>query len=143
MSWGPPTWFFLHSLAEKIHPDHYGLVKVPLWNYIKELGSNLPCPDCSAHATTYLSRIPPPPTKDHFVQTLYIFHNAVNQNTGKPPFPAFGLEQYKRIPLVLLFSLYKKAVLTQPYNPKLMMHKMRTTRFIQTFQVWLQQQRLL
>lgn len=142
MSWGPPTWFFLHCLAEKIHPDHYLLIKDTLWNSIKELCSTLPCPDCSSHATDYLSKIPTPPTKNHFVQAIYIFHNVVNQNTGKPPFPAERLGQYKSIPLSLVYSFYKKT-LHQPYNPKLMMHKMRSKQFNQKFQTWLQQQHLL
>lgn len=142
MSWGPPTWFFLHALCEKIHPEHYLLVKDALWNQIKELCSLLPCPDCSIHATAHLSKISTPPTKDHLVQVMYLFHNVVNQNTRKPPFPVERLLQYKNIPLVLLFTMYKKT-LNQPYNPKLMMHKMRGRQFVQRFQVWLQQQRLL
>jgi hypothetical protein len=142
MSWGPPTWFFLHALCEKIHPDHYLLVKDSLWNHIKELCSLLPCPDCSSHATSHLSKLSTPPSKDHLVQVMYHFHNEVNLRTNKPIFPIERMTQYKTIPLLLLFTMYKKT-LHQPYNPKLMMHKMRGRQFVQRFQVWLQQQRLL
>ena len=133
MSWGPPTWIFLHALCEKVNPEHYLLIKDALWNNIKELCKVLPCPDCSAHATDYLSKIPPPPTKVHLVQIMYLFHNEVNQRTGKPPFPRERLGQYVSLPLPLLFSFYKQT-LNQPYNPKLMMHKMRGRQFVQRFQ---------
>jgi len=141
--WGPPTWFFLHALCEKINSNHYVLIKEPLWNKLKELCANLPCPDCSEHATTYLAKIPVPPTKDALVQLMYIFHNEVNQRTGKPPFPVERLPQYTNLPLPLLFSFYKQAIMNQPYNPKLMMHKMRNKQFVKQFQGWLVQQRLL
>jgi len=139
MSWGPPTWMFLHCLAQQIDETKYLFVKDSLWSHIKELCSNLPCPDCSAHAISYLARIPTPPNKQYFIQAMYAFHNAVNQNIGKPPFPIEGLQQYKRMHPPQLFLLYKKAVLTQPYNPKLMMNKMRTKQFVQKFERWLQQ----
>ena len=55
--WGPPTWVFLHALCEKINPNHYLVIKESLWNKLKELCANLPCPDCAEHATTYLNGI--------------------------------------------------------------------------------------
>jgi hypothetical protein len=141
--WGPVIWCFLHGIAEMIHPVHYVIVKDTLWNFIKEICNTLPCPDCSAHATAYLSRIRTPSTKDQLIQTLYQFHNDVNQNTGKPSFPIEGLVQYKQMPMRALFTLYKNAILNQPYNPFLMMHKMRSKRCIDNLQLWLQQQQLL
>jgi hypothetical protein len=143
MSWGPPTWIFIHALCEKINPVHYLLVKDALWNHLKELCANLPCPDCSQHATSYLSKLSTPPTKMHLIQVMHTFHNVVNQNTGKPPFPVERLTQYRNVPFPVLFSLYKKANTNQQYNPKLMMHKMRSRQFLQRFQGWLQQQQLL
>jgi hypothetical protein len=141
--WGPAIWSFLHGLAEMIHPVHYLIVKDTLWNFIKEICNTLPCPDCSSHATSYLSKIRTPATKDQLVQTLYTFHNVVNQNTGKPPFPIERLVQYKHLPMRALFTLYKTAILSQPYNPFLMMHKMRSKRCVDSLQVWLLQQKLL
>jgi len=141
--WGPAIWSFLHGLAEMIHPMHYLLVKDTLWNFIKEICNTLPCPECSAHATEYLSKIKTPSSKDQLIQILYTFHNVVNQNTGKPPFPIGGLVQYKQLPMRALFTLYKTVIMNQPYNPYLMMHKMRSKRCIDTLQVWLIQQQLL
>jgi len=140
--WGPAVWFFLHGLAETIHPIHYLLVKDTLWNWIKEICNTLPCPDCSSHATSYLSKITVPSTKDELVKKLYIFHNVVNQNTGKPFFRMEMLVQYK-LPLTALFTFYKNAILNQPYNPYLMMNKMRSKRCVDNLQLWLQEQKLL
>lgn len=143
MLWGPSTWLFLHSLAETIHPTHYLLVKGQLWNFMKELCSNLPCPDCSNHAIKYISSIPIPATKEEFIKAMFVFHNVVNASKQKPLFLPENLSQYKNKPFVQIFILYKTSLLNQPYNPKLMMHKMRCKKYIIRFQTWLRQQSLI
>ena len=140
--WGPPTWFFLHSLGEVINPNHYLTVKDELWKHIIELCSSVPCPECSSHAHSYLSKIPVPPTKDSFCGALWVFHNQVNQQTGKPFFPREKLNIY-RIPIMLTFPLYKNAMKQQPYNPMLMIHKMKTRKSVDATEKWLKQNKFI
>jgi len=140
--WGQPTWQYLHSLGEVIHPEHYLAVKSVLWKHVVDLCSSVPCPECASHADSYLSKIPVPPTKDAFRGTLWTFHNHVNLKTGKPVFPREKLVMY-RVPLVLTFPRCKYAMKRQPYNPLLMIHKMKTNKSIEAMEQWLKQNRLL
>jgi len=134
--WGPCTWYFLHSLGEVIHPDHYLRVKEDLWKKIVELCSSVPCPECASHASFYLSKLPVPPTKDAFRGALWTFHNQVNLKTDKPFFPREKLSIY-RVPVRVSFPVCKQAMKHQPYNPYLMIHKMRTKKALDMMEQWL------
>lgn len=140
--WGPPTWTFLHSLGEVIHPAHYLAVKDVLWKHIVELCSSVPCPDCSYHASSYLSKMPVPPTKEAFCGALWVFHNHVNQQTGKPIFPRDKLTIY-RVTVMHTFPLCKNAMKQQPYNPMLIIHKIKTAKAIEIMEHWLKQNGLM
>lgn len=140
--WGPPTWHYLHSLGEVIHPDHYIAVKTELWKHIVDLCSSVPCPDCAEHAVSYLSKITMPPDKDAFRGALWTFHNQVNTNTNKPIFPREKLYMY-RVPITLTFPRCKYAMKQQPYNPLLMIHKMKTKKAVDAMEVWLKRNRLI
>jgi len=140
--WGPPTWYYLHSLGEIINPEHYQVVKNTLWTLVVDLCSSVPCPECSAHAATYLSKVPVPPNKDTFRRALWVFHNQVNIQTGKPVFPIEKLILY-RIPVSFTFPRCKQAMIQQPYNPMLMIHKMKTQSSIIAMEQWLRQNRLI
>ena len=142
MSWGPPTWYLLHGITCSIPDDKYPLIRDGLWELVKSICGSLPCPDCSSHATAYLSRIPsPPPTKELYSICMHQFHNTVNQNTGKPFFGIEGLQKY-RIPCPILLYHYKRAMALQPYNPNLMMHKMKTAKCVKQVEAWLRKVRL-
>ena len=140
--WGPPTWQYLHSLGEVIHPEHYKVVRADLWKHVVDLCSSVPCPDCASHAASYLSKMPVPPAKDDFRGALWTFHNQVNLKTNKPFFPRERLTMY-RLPLRLTFPLCKQAMKQQPYNPLLMIHKMKTGKALLSMEHWLKQNRLM
>lgn len=78
--WGNITWKFFHTLAEKIDENHFSDIKDKLINIILNTCSNLPCPDCSEHATNILKRsyIKNINNKNHFIEFLRQFHNIVN-----------------------------------------------------------------
>ena len=140
--WGPPTWHYLHSLGEVIHPEHYIAVKADLWKHIVDLCSSVPCPDCSEHAFSYLSKIQVPPNKDAFRGELWSFHNQVNINTNKPIFPRENLYMF-RVPVTLTFPRCKHAMKQQPYNPLMMIHKMKTKKAVDAMEAWLKRNRLM
>ncbi len=89
MIWGEPTWFFLHTMAQKIKPEHFHTVRQGLLQQINTICRNLPCPDCSAHAGQYLdnSNFNAIQTKDQLITFLYDFHNSVNVRKNIPLFP--------------------------------------------------------
>jgi len=86
--WGPPIWIFFHTLAEKINADQFAAVFPTLFQFISRICRVLPCPECSKHATLFLSKVNPAGVRDKndFKNILYIFHNVVNRRKNKPPF---------------------------------------------------------
>ena len=42
MVWGEPTWFFLHTISEKVKPESFGIVRVDLLRHIYNICTNLP-----------------------------------------------------------------------------------------------------
>ena len=94
MIWGEPTWFFLHTIAEKVKPQSFAIVRVDLLKHIYNVCTNLPCPYCAKHAKMHLdsinfNRIS---SKDELKMMLYTFHNIVNVKKNYPIFPIDELD---------------------------------------------------
>lgn len=143
MKWGGITWVFLHTLSYKVHPEHYRQTKNELWDHIKQLCSNLPCPDCASHAMQYLKKIKTPETKEQLIRLLVDFHNVVNRRIGKPAFPIQAIDKYATVDLSKAFYACKHVIQHQPYNPRLIMNKVKTRDSIVQFQQWLQQNHMI
>jgi hypothetical protein len=94
MKWGEPTWLFFHTLAEKVKPEYFQEVRVDLLNIIYTICTNLPCPDCAKHATSYMNSInfKTIATKDGLRFMLHRFHNDVNVRKGYAVFPIEQLQ---------------------------------------------------
>jgi hypothetical protein len=143
-NWANPTWFFFHTLIEKIHPDHYLIIKNDLLNHIKNICSILPCPDCANHATQYMKQIKQPPaTKEEFKKMLYHFHNSVNYRTKKMPFEYKDMEMYSRVNLRVCYTLFRSEFVKKTYNPKMLMDSMNRVNYIKKLDQWIGQQRIL
>jgi len=143
-SWANPTWFFFHTLIEKIHPDHYSIIKNELLGQIKNICSILPCPDCANHATEYMKQIKqPPPDKEGFKRMLYQFHNTVNVMTKKQLFRYEEMEMYSRVNLTVCYSLFRREFVKKTYNPKMLMDSMNRTNYIKKLDIWMIQNKLL
>ena len=79
--WGPPIWALFHTLSQRIKEDKYPEIGPQLFGHISRICRYLPCPDCSEHATKFLSKINPTnlKTKNDLITTFYILHNMVNK----------------------------------------------------------------
>jgi len=86
--WGAPTWYFFHMIAEKVKPDKFVEIRNNIFDIIKEICGNLPCPSCTLHANTYLSKLNfnSIKTRDDLKMMLFEFHNSVNKRTNAPLF---------------------------------------------------------
>lgn len=95
MSWGEPTWFFFHTIAEKIKEDKFDSIKDELLNIMYTICANLPCPDCASHASEYMKGINfnATRTKQHLKELFYSFHNTVNEKKGFERFPYENLDE--------------------------------------------------
>jgi len=84
--WGNITWILFHSLAESVNPECFNQAKPLILNFINNTCINLPCPICSQHAKSTLSKayLNQIHTKADLIEFLRQFHNIVNIETDKP-----------------------------------------------------------
>lgn len=96
IEWGPIVWKYLHCLTEKIGLSGNPLVDNDQAGYMETLIGTLhqiiPCPECQAHATAYISENPLPTLRglkggelrDTVRNWLFNFHNQVRISKGQP-----------------------------------------------------------
>lgn len=116
--WGPITWFFLHSFAEKIEDSAFLANRHKYLSLILNLCSNLPCPSCSVHAKTYLTRnrfLTVVKNRNDLRLFLWKFHNAVNTRLKKEEQPVSILKMYFNGNFEEIMSLFSKEFL-QPIS---------------------------
>lgn len=91
--WGPPTWFFLHSmtlgLQKKIPSQQQGHIERFL---AKDLSWILPCPSCGKNLRRRLPLMPSLPDVlrqgcDALIHWLVALHNSVNRDLNKTEVP--------------------------------------------------------
>lgn len=136
-NWGPPIWMLFHSLAEKIKEEKFSEVGPQLFSMIKKVCTALPCPDCSMHATAFMSRVnfSTVSTKTEFKHMLYIFHNVVNRRKNKPLFNVLGLTNYSTTNLVIAFNNFVSVYQTRG-NMKLLADSFQRNLIVRDFRKW-------
>jgi len=90
MKWGKAIWTMFHTLAEKINDESFAIIGNELIITITKICGNLPCPTCSEHATSYITKnrfnSTYIQTKEQLRTELFKFHNFVNKTKGYPQF---------------------------------------------------------
>lgn len=96
MKWGGPTWTLFHTLAEKVKPEQFPHIRNELVGIIVLIATNLPCPNCSAHAVQYLKQfnMNAIQTQAQLKYFLYEFHNSVNARKSVPAYDFNDLAWY-------------------------------------------------
>jgi hypothetical protein len=133
--WGPTTWIFFHTLAEKIKENGFSIIGPNLILIIIQICNNLPCPDCAGHAKTFWSKVNVAniKTKSDLINLLFVFHNMVNQRKGIRPFKHCDLSYYKTKNLVDTYNKFaanfntrgNMNLLTESFHRTIMMAKLR------------------
>jgi len=139
IKWGQPFWNLFHVLAEKVKENDFPLIRTSLLNLILTICSNLPCPDCTQHAVTYLNCINFNliQTKDQFRDMLYHFHNAVNIRKGYPIYPKERLEaKYRNGKLIPIIEEFMRHFLAKPTNFRLIADDMQRRRVSNSIKEW-------
>lgn len=139
MVWGKHIWFFLHGLCQKVKSEHFSSIKNDLIFNIKLICGNLPCPDCSKHATQYLNKmdINKITTKEDLVLYMFNFHNDVNKKKGYPLFKREELEIYKKSNLKNMYQNFTYYFRENYHVVKLMSENMHRIRIAQKIEIWL------
>jgi hypothetical protein len=141
-TWGPATWTLFHTLAEKIQDTQFNDTKSDLLTFIKRICSNLPCPDCAAHATQYTSKLTPNhfTSKEQFKLFLFHFHNSVNIRTGKRPFMLEELNaKYSRANTFVVVPYFIKVYSYRNTNVRLLINSFHKDILIKDFIKWIRE----
>ena len=136
--WGPPIWTLFHTLIEKMKQERFKELHMELFQHIKSICSYLPCPECSSHATLFLSKVNPIniSNKNDFKNMLYVFHNQVNLRKQKPAFSYSGMDKYKNSNLVQVFNRFI-TVYHNKGNMKMLTETFQRQMVIQEFRKWM------
>lgn len=105
--WGTPTWYFFHSFAHHIDPGFYIKNKETICNMLKSICLNLPCEECTRHASRYTRGTLNPRNlkdKESLKRYFFNFHNDVNRKLRKPIFTDY--EYYSRSKLLEISKLF-------------------------------------
>jgi hypothetical protein len=136
--WGPPTWVFIHTLAEKIKDSSFINIGPHLILLILQICYNLPCPDCAQHAKQFWANVKLAniKTKTDLINVLFVFHNTVNKRKLLPPFKHIDLQYYKTTNLVETFNIFSKNYTTKG-NMNLINDSFHRNMLLASLRTWL------
>jgi hypothetical protein len=140
--WGPSTWTLFHTLAEKIKEEHFNEVMPDMLIMVKRICANLPCPDCSAHATQIIAKMTPAhfPNKESLKVFLFQFHNSVNMRTNKRPFTMEELNaKYVRANTFVIVPHFIKVFSHRNTNVRLLINSFHKDILIKDFIKWMRE----
>ena len=141
MIWGEPTWIFFHTLAEKVREENFSELKVSLLNFITRICNNLPCPECTQHASHYLKSInfDTIQTKEQFKHMLWSFHNMVNTQKRFVLFPYDELnKKYSKAVTLNIIRNFFYHYSRKQYNVRLSMDNLTRRNILKEMQQWLE-----
>lgn len=135
--WGPPTWLFLHTLAEKVKEDSFPLVGRQIILNIIQICNLLPCPECAQHAKEFWSNVSinNVSTKSDLKNLLYVFHNTINKRKKMLPYKHADLESYSKISIINAFNWFVRNFNTKG-NMNLINESFHRGRFLKGFRQW-------
>eukprot|EP00747_Dinoflagellata_sp_TGD_P165885 gnl/TRDRNA2_/TRDRNA2_187861_c0_seq1.p1 gnl/TRDRNA2_/TRDRNA2_187861_c0~~gnl/TRDRNA2_/TRDRNA2_187861_c0_seq1.p1 ORF type:complete len:223 (-),score=47.19 gnl/TRDRNA2_/TRDRNA2_187861_c0_seq1:62-730(-) len=84
--WGPPTWFFLHSMTMALPHEVPAEQQQSIQRLMQDLQKVLPCPTCGVHLEEHMKQHPLEPhlgSRDALIQWMIDIHNMVNKACGK------------------------------------------------------------
>jgi hypothetical protein len=138
--WGPPVWTFFHTLAEKIKEDNFNNIFPSLFSFIQRICRVLPCPECSQHATQFLSKVNPNgiKNKSDFKNLLHFFHNTVNKRKNKSVFDINEVSlKYSNNNIMITYINFVNVFNTRG-NMKLLADTFQRKLVLNDFRKWLQ-----
>ena len=141
MKWGEPVWFLLHTLCEKVKLDSFSEIRHGLLNIIYIICTNLPCPDCSAHAKTYLDgfNFNLIQTKEQLKLFIFNFHNSVNSRKGFPIFKYQDLQKYSTAVTINIIYNFMNSYNVKNHNIHMISNDVYRGRMIDTIKTWFNQ----
>ena len=137
-TWGPPTWLFMHTLAEKIKDSSFPIIGSQLIFILIQISNNLPCPECTVHAKQFWSKVKTAniATKTDLINLLFVFHNMVNKRKNMLPFKYDSLQYYKSKNVIDTYNLFSRNFNTKG-NMSLINESFHRDRMLSSLRNWL------
>jgi hypothetical protein len=136
--WGPPTWIFIHTIAEKIKDSSFDIIGKSLIYNIIQICNLLPCPECSQHAKTFWAKVnfATIKKKTDLKNVLFVFHNNVNKRRKQKLFNYENLEYYKSRNVIETYNNFSRNFNTYG-NMNLIMESFHRVRLLSHLKKWL------
>jgi hypothetical protein len=135
-TWGPPTWIFIHTLAEKIKDESFNVIGPSLILAIMQICYNLPCPECTQHAKEFWSNVKTANIKNKtdLINLLFVFHNAVNKRKKIFPFKYIDIQYYKSRNIIETYNSFSRNfntkgnmnLINESFHRNMMLSSLRT-----------------
>ena len=137
-TWGPPTWLFMHTLAEKIKDASFPVIGSHLIVILIQICNNLPCPECALHAKDFWSKVKTANIKNKtdLINLLFVFHNMVNKRKQFPLFKYENLQYYKSKNVIDSYNLFSRNFNTKG-NMNLINESFHRNMMISSLRSWL------
>ena len=139
--WGPITWSALHCLTVKIKDEYFMHQKDQLISIIISIMSNLPCPNCTAHALGLIKKynLKRINNKQILIRALFMIHNEVNERLKKSLFSYELVEPtYNLMDLKEVLGKYYDISVSQKYGEKMMIYNFHRKAFLKNFKKYIQ-----
>jgi hypothetical protein len=137
--WGNATWYLFHTLSFKMKDEYFEVLKDEFLNICMKICANLPCPDCSEHATSIMKNLKRDSikTKKDLQLFFFDFHNAVNRRIKKPLFDESQMFMYhKAITNNIVFN-YITILSRKQHNIKLISNSFHRDMAMNDFKKWI------
>tara|TARA_Y100000768_G_scaffold374349_1_gene343969 strand:+ start:6427 stop:6879 length:453 start_codon:yes stop_codon:yes gene_type:complete len=133
--WGPIIWDLLHCLTIKIKDDKFVYCKDELIKNIMSILSNLPCPECSKHASSLFKKynIKNINDKKILIKALFVIHEDVNKRLRKPLNEYTILDKYNNYNLKEVVTKYVNALNVSNYSEKMLLYSFGKKKFLISF----------
>lgn len=142
LAWGPPFWYLFHTIAEKVKDEQFAEIRGELLAIIMMICQNLPCPDCSKHATQYMkeNRFMFTETKEGLKNILFHFHNSVNGRKGLAMFDRTELDTfYSKAMIIPVYNNFMREFTSKSRNSRMIANDFHRESIAQYVKSWFSQ----
>ncbi len=139
MKWGKHIWTYFHTIAQKVKPEYFDVVKKDIISFTLKICNTLPCPICSQHASEYMRSINfnNIRSKEDLIQLYYVFHNTVNARKNYEFFKPDQLSMYQYANTVAVVKNFFVAYEDKTRAFKLMADDMSRAQIANELRFWM------
>jgi hypothetical protein len=141
MLWGEPTWFLFHTLAEKVKDEFFDEISSQLFNFIKQICNNLPCPECAQHASQYINGVnfDAIRNKSQLKILLFTFHNTVNNRKNYDKFDYADIDKYDTAITINIITNFFHHFGKKHYSVRMDISGHQRSIILRNFRKWLEE----